>query len=551
MGETIKVKLYNEVIEVKKGISLLELSKQYGKSKALIVAAKVNNRMKELRDILENDSEVEFIDLTCNDGIRIYVRSLKLVLMCAAEEVLKDVRILVEHSIGQSLYCEVLYNRKLTQEDIDAIKGKMYEIINSDEEIIRTILPIEEALKKFKENGQLNKYNVLKYRRKDTISLYTCRGYSDYFYGYMVPSAGYLKWFDIKLYENGLVLMYPNESNPTEVAPFRDIKKLFKIYHENQSWAEILQVGDVGELNQAIESGKGPEIIRIAEALHEKKIANIADEIVNGDKNVRIVLIAGPSSSGKTTFAQRLSIQLIINGVKPVSISLDDYFVNREETPIDESGQRDFENIEALDLKLFNEHLSLLLEGKEVEIPIYNFQKGMREPVGRKMKVDPNQIIIIEGIHGLNERLTAAVPRENKFKIYVSALTQLRLDDHNRIPTTDTRIIRRIVRDYQFRGYSAAGTIKMWPLVRRGEERNIFPFQEEADAMFNSALVYELAVLRNLAIPLLDRIGIDEPVYSEARRLRGFLSYFLPLNVKDVPSTSIIREFIGDSCFYS
>lgn len=550
MGDKIKIKIHEKTIEVNKGISLLELSKNYCNTSNLIVGAKVDNQVRELTGILESDCKVEFIDLTNDDGLRIYTRSLTFVLLRAAKEVLKDSEIIVEHSIGQSLYCEVFYKRKLVQDDINNIKIKMNEIIAANDVIDKTILPKNEALKMYKDNGNISKYNVIKYREKDTVSIYSCGGYSDYFYGYMVPSTGYLKWFDLKFYENGLVLMYPDKSKPTEVASFRDINKLFKVYHENQKWGKILQVGDVGELNQIIESGQGEDLIRVAEALHEKKIANIADSILTSSNKIRIILIAGPSSSGKTTFAQRLSIQLRVNGIRPVAISLDDYFVNRESTPIDENGEIDFEAIEALDLKLFNKHLSDLLEGKEVEIPIYNFQKGAREPVGKRLKIDPDQVIIVEGIHGLNERLTSSIPRENKFKIYISALTQLRLDNNNRIPTTDARIIRRIVRDYQFRGYSAIGTIRMWPSVRRGEEKNIFPFQEEADVMFNSALVYELAVLKGFAISLLDEIGIDQPEYSEAKRLKDFLSYFLTLDTKDIPTTSIIREFVGGCCFY-
>lgn len=550
MGKVIKVEINEQMIEARKGISLYDLNKEYGNSDSLIVAAKVDNQLKELRYILESDSKVEFLDLSNDDGMRIYVRSLTLLLVRAAKEVLKRIEVIVEHSIGQSLYCEIFFDRNIEEKDIDAIKKRMTEIIEANEEIQKTVLPKDQALKFFKDNGNMKKYNVIRHRKKSTTNIYTCGWYTDYFYGYMVPSTGYLKWFDLKAYEEGIVLMFPSKSNPTVVAPFRDIKKLFKVYHENQRWGKILQVGDVGDLDELIEAGQGDDLIRVAEALQEKRIANIADNIINSESKIRLVLIAGPSSSGKTTFAKRLSIQLRVNGVRPASISLDDYFVNRDNTPLDEEGDPDFESIEALDLKLFNEHLRSLLNGQEAEIPIYNFKKGSREPRGNKMKIDSDQIIIIEGIHGLNERLTSSIPRENKFKIYTSALTQIRVDDHNRIPTTDARIIRRIVRDFQFRGYSALGTIKMWPKVRRGEEKNIFPFQEEADVMFNSSLVYELAVLRSIAIPLLDEIGMENPEYSEAKRLKDFLSYFLPLDSTDVPLTSIIREFIGGSCFY-
>lgn len=550
MGDIIKVEVKGKVEEVNKGITLLEFSRRFGTEKPQIMAAKVDNQMRELRDILETDCTVEFVDLSTDDGMRIYVRSLMLLLVRVSKELFNDFKIIVEHSIGQSLYCEYFFERKLTQDDINSIKARMIEIVQNDEKIVKTVIPKSEALKIYEASGESNKYNVIKYRDKNTVNLYTSGNYTDYFYGYMAPSTSFLKWFDIKLYGTGLVIMYPDKTATDKVAPFRDIEKLFKVYHENQRWGRILQVGDVGELNQIIENGQGGDLIRLAEALHEKKVANIADAITCSEEDIRVVLIAGPSSSGKTTFAQRLSLQLRVNGVRPVAISLDDYFLNREFTPLDENGELDFESIEALDLKLFNEHLSKLLEGEEVEIPTFNFHKGMREPVGKKMQIENDQVIIIEGIHGLNERLTASIPRENKFKIYISALTQLRVDNHNRIPTTDARIIRRMVRDYQFRGYSAVGTIKMWPSVRRGEEKNIFPFQEEADIMFNSATVYELAVLRNMAIPLLNDIGIDQPEYSEAKRLKDFLSYFLPLDIKDIPATSLIREFVGGCCFY-
>lgn len=550
MGETVIVSLYGSDIKVSKGISIYELSKQYGNSEYYIVAAKVNNQLCDIREVIEKDSKIEFVDLSTSDGFRIYIRSLNLVLIRAAKELFDGIDIRVEHSIGKSIYCDIIYKNTLSPEDISKIRNRMREIIDNDEIIDRVRISKEEALKRFLKMGQTNKYNVLKYRKKDNVNLYTSGAITDYFYGYMVPSTGYLKAFDLQPYENGMVLMLIDRRNPLVVAPFRNINKLFKIYHENKKWGKILQVGDVGELNKVIEDGNGADLIRVAEALQEKKIAEIADKIVNSGKNIRLVTIAGPSSSGKTTTAQRLSIQLRVNGLKPIAVSLDDYFINRDDTPLDEYGNRDFESIDALDLKLFNEQLKQLLDSKEVEIPIYNFKTGMREEHGNKLKINSDEILIIEGIHGLNERLTESIPRENKFKLYVSALTQIRYDNYNRIPTTDSRIIRRMVRDFQFRGYSAVGTIDIWPSVRRGEEKNIFPYQEEADSMFNTALVYELSVLKALAMPLLEEIGPDLPQYAEATRLKNFLSYFVPLDPKDIPANSIIREFVGGSCFF-
>jgi uridine kinase len=365
----------------------------------------------------------------------------------------------------------------------------------------------------------------------------------------MVPSMGYLKVFDLLYYDPGFILMYPQAGDPFHIPPFHDLPKLARIFKEAEEWANILDVGDVGALNDKVVSGEINEIILVNEGLHEKKIANIADMIYAGKDKIKIVLIAGPSSSGKTTFARRLSIQLRVLGLKPYPLSLDDYFVDREHTPKDESGNYDFESIRALDLELFNQHLAALLNGEEVEIPRFNFRTGLREWIGRKYKMEKDAVLVIEGIHGLNEILTSSVPRENKYKIYISALTQLNIDNHNRIPTTDSRLMRRIVRDYLYRGRDAATTILTWPQVRAGEEKNIFPYQEEADIMFNSALVYEMCILKKYAAPLLREIPVSSPAYLEAKRLLTFLSYFLEAEENAIPNNSIIREFIGGSCF--
>ncbi|HQA58719.1 MAG TPA: nucleoside kinase [Acetivibrio sp.] len=537
--------------EVFEGISLLELSAEYQKNyKSAIVAAKVNNDIKELSYHLYDNCKVEFIDLTYDDGMRIYRRSLSFILIKAVNDLFPDRKVIIGHSISKGIYCEVKGDTLLTVEEVDLIKNRMQEIVASKIPFVKKIMSIDEAKEVFRKVGRMDRYHAIEHREKPYVTIYKCEEFEDYFYGYMVPDTGYLKYFDVKYYSPGLILKYPDKSNPEVIPKFKEQKKLFSIFKEYKNWGNILGVANVGALNDIVKEGKINEMIRVAEALHEKKIAQIADMIAFNKNKKKIVLIAGPSSSGKTTFAHRLSIQLRVNGLKPVTISLDDYFVDRELTPRDETGDYDFEALEAIDLMLFNQHLSDLISGKEVDIPIFNFHKGCREDYCRKLKITENQILIIEGIHGLNEKLTASIPKESKFKIYVSALTSMNIDDHNRIPTTDTRIIRRIVRDFQFRGCSAINTIKRWPSVRRGEEKNIFPFQEEADVMFNSALIFELGVLKTYAEPLLADIDISQPEYSEARRLIEFLTNFLPIETKEIPINSIIREFIGGSCFY-
>ncbi len=414
---------------------------------------------------------------------------------------------------------------------------------------MRKRLPTSAAIKLFAGTGHPEKAKLLKMLNRETVSIYYCEEVYDYFYSSLVPSTGYLKVFGLKYYPPGFILRFPARENPRELPAFVDQPKLARIFGEAEQWGKILNCGYVSTLNDYIEENSVKDIIRVAEALHEKKIAQIADYIAEHRREVRIILVAGPSSSGKTTFAERLSVQLRVNGVRPVPISLDDYFVDRAYTPRDEQGNYDFEDIEALDLELFNKHLTELLAGREVVLPAYNFMTGEREYRGRKIRIKADQPLIIEGIHGLNERLTQAIDKERKVKIYISALTQLSIDNHNRIPTTDTRLIRRIVRDSQFRNNNAGKTLQIWPSVRRGEERNIFPFQEEADIMFNSALIYELAVLKKYAEPLLEQVPPDSQVYPEARRLLKFLAFFRLGDETEVPTNSILREFIGNSCF--
>lgn len=548
---TLKVTLLDQTLDVPKGISLLELSRQVEEQyESAIVAAKVNNVLKDLSFRIEEDSHIDFIDLTTDDGFRIYQRSVSFLLIKAVGEVFPQATITIEHSISKGLYCELHGIDPLTEKDVQAIERRMKEMVEEDIEFHMDIVPLPEALKLFEKEGQLDKVKLLKYRNLPTIKIYSCGWLRDYFYGIMVPSTGYLKHFELKFYMPGFILRYPDKSDPTTIPEYKEQPKLFSVFREAEKWAKILEIEDVGSLNDHIAAGYGDELIRISEALHEKKIAQLADMITNERNQIRLILIAGPSSSGKTTFAQRLSVQLRVNNVKPISISLDDYFVSRDKTPLDENGEPDFEALEAIDLDLFNEQLTKLIQGVEVELPVFNFLTGQREYRGKKVKIKRDQPIIIEGIHGLNDVLTSAIPRGSKFKIYISALTQLNIDNHNRIPTTDARIIRRIVRDNQFRSHDALKTIKLWPKVRRGEEKNIFPFQEDADVMFNSHLPYELAVLKRYAEPLLAEIAPSEPEFSEAKRLLKFLSYFLPLDDSAIPNNSIIREFIGSSCFH-
>lgn len=536
-------------LELNKGITLEEIkNKVQNEYSTLIVAAKVNNNLKELGFVLNEDVEIEFVDLTSSIGQRIYQRSLSFVFIRAAMELLPECRVSVEHSLSKGLYCEINHKNPINEDIVEAIEARMRKIIEEDIVFEKKSIQKEEAKKIFEEFNMDAKKKLLKYREKETINIYSCGWLKNYFYGYMVPSTGYLKNFKLKFYLPGIIIQFPTKESPNEIPMFKEQPKIASIFREAEIWGNILNVGYVANLNEIIEKDEYPELIRVAEALHEKKIAQIADMIAKNNK--RVVLIAGPSSSGKTTFAQRLLIQLKVNGLNPITLSIDDYFVNRELTPRDEEGKYDFEAIEAVDVDLFNEHLTKLVQGEEIDIPTFNFITGTREYRGNKLQIHKDQPIIIEGIHGLNEKLTCDVPHDKKFKIYISALTQLNIDNHNRIPTTDTRLIRRIVRDSKYRGHSALTTLRLWKSVRRGEERNIFPFQEEADVMFNSALVYELAALKKYANPLLKEISDKEPEYAEAKRLLKFLSYFKSIyDEKNILQTSILKEFIGGSCF--
>lgn len=457
-----------------------------------------------------------------------------------------DVRLYVMHSLGKAKYCE-LKGIEITKELLEQIRGEMLRIVKKDIQIKKSTVHTDEAIEVFRKYGLADKEKLFYYRRSSYVNLYEMDGYKDYFYGYMVPSTGYLSCFDLQQYEAGFVLLYPDESTKN-VAKFQTSGKLYHTLMESASWARKMRISTIGELNEQITGGKLQDIILLQEAEMEQRIGKLAEQIA-GQKDKKFIMIAGPSSSGKTTFSHRLSIQLKAHGMTPHPIGLDDYYVDRIKTPLDENGQYDFECLEAVDLDYFNSDMTKLLAGQSIEMPHFNFQTGKREMSGKWLQLGTDDVLVIEGIHGLNDRLSYTLPVETKFKIYISALTQIKVDEHNAIPTTDGRLIRRIVRDARTRGNSAERTIQMWQSVRRGEERNIFPFQEQADVMFNSALIYELAVLKVYAEPLLFAIAQDSPQHVQAKRLLKFLDYFLPVPSEDIHRNSIIREFIGGSCF--
>ena len=537
--------------QVERGTNLLEVSRSFAREyTSPIVAVRVDNDIKDLPTVLENDCSIDFVDLTTDAGSKVYQRSLSFILIAAVRELFPGGEVIVEHSISKGLYCEINKETSLSAEEVIAIEQRMRQIVEQDRPIERKVVPVSAAIQLFEASGNKEKVRLLRQLKRQKVSIYYCGELYDYFYGTMVPSTGYLTRFGLHFYKPGLVLMFPETDNPEVLPPFFEQPKLAKVFREAEQWGKILECPYVATLNDKVKSGDFSDIIRVAEALHEKKIAQLADFISQHAGDVRLVMIAGPSSSGKTTFAQRLNVQLRVNALRPVPLSLDDYFLDRCYTPLDEFGKPDFESIEAIDLSLFNDHLTRLLNGEEVQIPAYNFATGKQEYNGRIIRIHKDQPLLIEGIHGLNERLTSSVPRTNKIKIYISPLTQLSIDQHNRISTTDARLIRRIVRDSQFRSHDALKTLQLWPSVRRGEERNIFPFQEEVDVMFNSALIYELGVLKKYAEPLLEKVDIASPEYVEARRLLNFLEYFYSIDDMDIPPNSILKEFIGMSCFY-
>lgn len=537
--------------QYKFGTSLKQIAKdQHIKIKYPILGAIVNNKLKELSYRIYKPKNVKFIDITHPQGMRMYVRSLSFVLEKAVKEIYPYANLFIKHSVSKGYYCEIEnLNTELTNEMVFKIGDEMRKIIKKDIPFYREEILTKDAIELFEKNNFIEKSKLFKTRYQLYTSLYYLENTVDYYYGYLVPSTGYLKIFDLIKYYDGMLLMVPKANNPNELENIVLQNKMFEIFKEFKDWGEILRVGTVGSINEMVINGNASELIKISEALHEKKVAQIADKIYNKKDKIKLVLISGPSSSGKTTFAKRLAIQLKVIGLKPITISLDNYFVNRELTPKDKNGEYDFEALGALDVKLFNENIIDLNSGKEIDVPKFSFEKGKRFYDGTKLKTDERNIIIAEGIHALNPGLIPLINDENTFKVYVSALTSTSLDGHNRIPTTDNRLIRRIVRDYRYRHYSALDTIKRWQSVREGENKNIFPYQEKADVMFNTALAYELGVLKKFAEPMLKEVMADKPEFDEAARLLKFFSYFVPISDEEIPPTSIIREFLGGSSF--
>jgi len=548
----ITIKIPNEkniTKRVTEGTRFLSLAEEYQeKYSDKIVLALVDNKLRELNKTIEGDCEIAFVTMTDRDGKRAYRRSVTLLLQKAVYNLWgKEAHVRVLHSLGESYYCE-LEGHEIDKASLLMLKQEMLRLVDEDFSIEKKNVKTDKAREMFHTFKMYDKERLMAYRRSSRVNVYSLDGMMDYYYGYMVPSTGYLQWFDLDLYESGFVVMFPNK-NGSVVEPLNTSNKLYHTLEESKDWSRMLGVGSVGALNEAIAQGRGKDIILLQEALMEERIGAIAAPIAK-DASKKFIMIAGPSSSGKTTFSNRLSIQLSAKGLRPHPIGLDDYYVDREKCPRDENGDYDFECLEAIDVELFNQDMVRLLNGEEIAMPSFNFKTGKREYRGKKLKLGENDILVIEGIHGLNDKLSHSLPSESKFRIYISALTQLNIDEHNPLPTTDGRLLRRIVRDARTRNTTAQETLAMWHSVRRGEEKYIFPFQESADVMFNSALVYEIAVLKTFAEPLLFQIPRDCEEYQEAKRLLKFLDYFLPLPTEDIAQNSLVREFIGGSCFH-
>ena len=550
--DNIKITINGNTLEYAYGTPYGEIAKEFAKDyPADIILANVDGKLAELRRKADHDCCLSFVTTGEVPGMSTYTRGMILLMLRAFTRVFdagQIRKITVDHTLGNALYCSIYADFKLTDEYLDDVKKEMHRLVSLDIPFEKTSVKTRDARKLFGEVGMNDKEKLFRFRRVSNTNIYNLDGYYDYFYGYMPYSTGVLKYFDLKCYSEGFLLLLPDKSSPAEVKPYVDRPRLFETQHEANKWGESIGIATVGDLNEAVTTGNISDMILVQEAFQEKKIGEIAEKIKERG-GVKFVMIAGPSSSGKTTFSHRLSIQLRTLGYKPHPIELDNYFVNREDTPKDENDNYNFECLEAIDVEGFNEDMTRLLAGEEVSMRTFNFKTGKREYKGNTLKLGADDILVLEGIHGLNDKLSYTLPKESKFKVYISALTQLNIDEHNRMPTTDGRLIRRMVRDARTRGTSAQRTIAMWPSVRRGEEENIFPFQEGADYMFNSALVYELAVLKQFAEPLLFGIPEDSPEYVEANRLLKFLDYFQGISSESIPHNSIVREFIGGSVF--
>ena len=534
--------------KVEKGLTVKEaLEKEIKENKYEVIGCLYNNDYKNLETEVEEGAKIELIDISSKEGMKIYVRTIVYIMGKAFENLYNREKIMVEYQLGNAMYCKC-DNIQITDEFITKLKDEMQKIIEKDEKITKVEMTRKEAEKFYEEKNSSRGRLQFDLKENKTIYMYYCGNYYNYCYGTLANRTGIIKIFDVIKYGDGFLIRYPNSKEPTKMPEFHETKKLAWALEEFEKIHSVLDVLTVYKLNKAIEEDRIKDVIMLAEALHEKKIANIADDIAKR-KNVKMVLIAGPSSSGKTTFAQRLGIQLRLNGLKPVTISVDNYFVERQDTPRDENGEYNFECIEAIDLKLFNEHLVKLLNGEEIEVPEFDFNVGTKRYNGKKMKLAEDEILVIEGIHCLNDKLTSQISKDQKYKIYISALTVLNMDRYNRISTTDTRLVRRIVRDYQFRGYSALHTLNTWHKVTEGEEKNIFPYQESADKIFNTSLIYELNALKPIAMPLLQEITDEYREYAEAQRLINLLKYFKEVPKSYVPNNSLLKEFLGGGTF--
>ena len=513
------------------------------------VSARVNNKVEGMHYRVYNSKDVEFLDMNSASGSRAYTRTLFFVLCKAVQDIYPNTDVVIDIPVSNGFYVDIRLGRPVVDEDVNILRRRMQEIIDSKMPIRRFTVPTEEAIALFQEKGDVEKVKLLRTSGSIYTTYYKIGEYVDYYYGTLLTNTSQLYLFGLEKYYDGMLLRIPSVSNPDELGEMTRQDKMFDIFKEHHRWQEILGIRTVGDFNQAIDAGHATDIINISEALQEKKLAKIAEEIASRE-GVKLVLLAGPSSSGKTTSCKRLSIQLAVNGLKPLQISLDDYFVDRDKTPKDENGEYDFESIYALNLDLLNEQFNALFRGEEVELPKYDFPSGKSVKSGKKLKLEPNNVLVVEGIHALNPELTAHVPEEQIFRVYASALTTILLDNHNYIPTTDNRLLRRIIRDYKYRGVSAQETIRRWPSVRAGENKWIFPFQENADAMLNTAMLYELSVLKMQAEPLLQQVPENCEEFAEAYRLLKFLKYFKGIPYNNLPPTSLLREFLGGSSFH-